>query len=309
MKNGTPSRTAFNVCNIRAHESRKSIENRICYDPLANEFARAFIQQFDNPKLPECLSRQVGKITSWLNYTFKFPSLHTSIVCRCRYIDEVLANELQNGLEQLVILGAGFDTRAYRFPELITEGVVTFEVDFPATQQFKLEILENISPQRRDHVRYIAHDFNKGNLKEKLTQLGFNPRAKNLFIWEGVSMYLPAESVEKIFSFVVRNSRHQSRILFDYFSPLILEIPQKDRELKYLSGYVQQLGESFCFCADYDRISAMARHAGLKIVENLDSQSCRERFFPNSQRSFCEAFLFANAEVIKNSIGGKNVPA
>ncbi len=298
MKKGIPSRTAFNVCSMRAYESRKSKTNRICYDPLAYEFVKAFIRQFDRPRVPEFLSWRIGKMNAWFNYTFRFPSLHTSIVSRCRYIDEVLEKEMQKGLEQIVILGAGFDTRAYRFPEIRKNEILVFEIDFPATQEFKLDVIEKNHLIENGHVCYISHDFNKGALEEKLARSGFNAQGRTLYIWEGVSMYLSAESVKDVFKFVAQNSGPFSRILFDYLAPLILESPQKDPELNFLTRLVQQLGESFFFCADYDRISAMTDHAGLKIVENLDSQSCQDRFFPNSNRPFCKAFLFANAEVI-----------
>ena len=100
---------------------------------------------------------------------------------------------MREGLDQVVILGAGYDTRAYRIEGI--EKARVFEVDHPATQEAKLKRLKKIIDPMPDHVTFVPIDFNAQTLAERLPSSGYNEHGKTLFIWQGVTGYLTAEGL------------------------------------------------------------------------------------------------------------------
>ena len=127
------------------------------------------------------------------------PGMVGAMLSRTRYIDEVLLQDLSGGARQVVILGAGFDSRAYRFRERL-EGVRLFEVDYGPTQEYKKRRLQEIFGSVPKHVQYVAMDFNRDDLATQLRNNGYSPKERTVFIWEGVTMYLPVTSIEVLFT-------------------------------------------------------------------------------------------------------------
>ena len=111
----------------------------------------------------------------------KGPGVIGFLTVRCRYIDDLLQECISSGIQQLVILGAGLDSRPYRF-EALKGPVRTFEVDSPATQSAKLERLKSIFGTVPAQVTYVPIDFNSETL-EKLFDYGFDTHLKTFFIW------------------------------------------------------------------------------------------------------------------------------
>ncbi len=186
MKKTQTSWTAQGTAAMRAIESVKPADIRICYDPLARQF-----------------------VVSWFYYLIRLLAGYgerrthgalTFIVCRCRYFDDYLTTSLQSGTEQVVLLGAGLDSRVYR-GGLAQGAVKTFEVDHPATQARKLSRLQEVLGALPAHVTYVSVDFNEETL-DSLLSCGFDPSLKTLFLWEGVTQYLRAEAVDATLAWV-----------------------------------------------------------------------------------------------------------
>jgi hypothetical protein len=116
------------------------------------------------------------------------------MIIRTRYIDERLLQAIRNGIAQFVILGAGLDTRPYRFAEQL-KGKKVFEVDYQSTQELKKRRLKEILGVLPQHVSFTEIDFKKDSLSEVLSTAGYRRNEKSFFIWEGVSMYLPESAV------------------------------------------------------------------------------------------------------------------
>src|SRR5512145_2784501 len=131
-----PSQMAEGIAMQRFAESAKAEDERICYDPYAIHFIRPEIIEFGikHPEEAKAKVEQVEKL---------FPGLSGSIMARVRYFDDFVKKSINEGLEQLVILGAGYDTRAYRLDD-IKNDVKVFEVDHPNTQSFKIEKIKEI---------------------------------------------------------------------------------------------------------------------------------------------------------------------
>jgi methyltransferase (TIGR00027 family) len=198
-------------------------------------------------------------------YEWLCPGLYMFIQARTHHVDAVVASRHAQGLlDQLVILGAGLDTRAYRLPaELATTRV--FEVDFPATARWKRALLER-ARTKLDHVRYVEIDFTKETLAARLPAAGFDPTKPTLFLWEGVTMYLPESAVVETLSFVGGTTR--SAIVFDYFYRRAFEAPEEFHGAKETLAFCKRRGEPCLFGVDADVLGDFVRRCGLRLTAN-----------------------------------------
>jgi methyltransferase (TIGR00027 family) len=140
------------------------------------------------------------------------PGVWEFLAARDRYIDDYLAACLGEGLEQLVILGAGYDALAYRF-DALKAGVKVFEVDHPATQAVKLKRVTAVFGTPPPHVTYVAIDFDRQTLADRRIACGYDERLKTLFIRQGVTHYLTPQAVDGTLAFIAGNSRPDSSII------------------------------------------------------------------------------------------------
>ena len=115
MKDRKPSRTAERNAFARALESRRPEDIRVCYDPIAKYFL--------GPRFTFILNHLLLLRVLWWMANRVRPGLGAYVIARSRYMDDYLQTCINNGLEQLVILGAGYDSRAYRFDELKDQGL------------------------------------------------------------------------------------------------------------------------------------------------------------------------------------------
>jgi len=206
MKEEKASRTAAIVTAFRAMESLKPKNERVCYDPLAKDFLSPRFFLIDR-------SSMARKFGFWYS-DWKSPGIPGLVVIRTRYVYEYLMSCLQDGIDQLVIMGAGYDSRPYRFEELKSKMV--FEVDYPATQEAKIKKVKRIFGSLPEHVVYVPIDFQKETLEKKLTENGYDRKRKTVFIWEGVTTYLTADAVDDTLCFVANHSGAGSTIIFSY---------------------------------------------------------------------------------------------
>ena len=133
---------------------------------------------------------------------------------RTRFVDDALQRATANGATQVVILGAGFDSHAYRCQELLA-GVSVFEVDRPATQALKRQRVNDVLGGPPANLTYVPIDFQHEDLPDVLGRHGYDPAKQTFFILEGVTMYLPEESVRTTLRFVGSHPPG-SVIVFDF---------------------------------------------------------------------------------------------
>ena len=133
---------------------------------------------------------------------------------RTRFIDEALERAIVGGATQVVILGAGFDSHAYRCQELLAH-VRVFEVDRPATQALKRERVNDVLGGPPANLPPVPVDSQPEDLAEVLTRHGYDPAQRTFFILEGVTMYLPEEAVRGTLRFVAAHPPG-SGIVFDF---------------------------------------------------------------------------------------------
>lgn len=166
MKRNIASITAQGIAFIRALESRKPEGERICFDPYAEKFFGGVMRFFDN--IYSLLMSWFGPEWVYNRFEQKGPGVFGFIVARARFMDEYLKKCIEEEIEQLVILGAGYDSRAYRFEQLKNR-IRIFEVDHPATQKMKKDVLTKVFGSLPNYVVYVPIDFNEQILEQLFT--------------------------------------------------------------------------------------------------------------------------------------------
>jgi methyltransferase (TIGR00027 family) len=144
------------------------------------------------------------------------------VFARTRFMDEVFVKVLGDDFAQIVLLGAGFDTRALRFQRQ-NNGTKIFELDRPSTQKMKVEVYHRKRVTLPKELVFLPIDFMDQSLEDILVSGGFQPGKKSLFLWEGVTMYLTAEVVDKILETIHKLSAKESLVAFDYMGASALK--------------------------------------------------------------------------------------
>jgi methyltransferase (TIGR00027 family) len=176
------------------------------------------------------------------------PGSYGFTVARTRHFDEVLLFEIRAGVEQVVLLGAGYDSRPFRFQDVLSN-VKVFEVDHPGTQARKRRMLEEAGEESPANLTYIPVDFNRQSLQQALAKHGFSPNRKTLFLWEGVSYYLPQPVVEDVLDFVSRCATGSS-ILFDYATKKFVDGDTSSYGGRQVTRWLRMIREPFLFGLD-----------------------------------------------------------
>ena len=285
MKKSQSSLTAAGIAIVRAIESEKPIEDRVCFDPYAKSFVPAGLYY-----LVKCFAA--------LGYAdWKGPGVWEFLVARERYIDDYLTTCLTEGLEQLVILGAGYDARAYRF-DALKHGVKTFEVDHPATQAVKLKKLTAIFGAPPAHVTFVAIDFDRQTLADRLLGCGYDERRRTLFIWQGVTQYLTPAAVDDTLALVAQRSGPGSSIIFDYMDTTLLHGAPRHGEVSNMRRYRRLTGESLVFGIPLGSIRAFLQDRGFTQVTNADATALAKTYYSGSRpRKVAEGYAIASAVV------------
>lgn len=288
MRAGRPSLTSDGNTAVRAREMRKPAEERICSDPFAPHFLSPFFMRLRrHPWL--------GKAYGWLAER-RCPGLRGGILARTRYIDERTTACLADGIGQLVILGAGNDSRGYRLVEP-GSGVRVFEVDHPATQAVKCEKVRNLFGAIPPHVTFVPVDFCRDDLHRRLDESGYEPDRKTLFIMEGVIYYLTAAAVDDTLRFVTHCSASGSSIVFDYFPLPVINGTCTRKESINMRRRVAGMGEPFLFGIRDEEIEEFLRERGFRQFEITDSSACKEAWFhgANGAIRVTDIFRFVHA--------------
>ncbi len=284
MKQDQSSQSALGVALFRAIESQKPEARRICNDP----YARAFI-----PTVTYWLVKLI--VDSGL-YERMGPGAVGFITVRERYIDDYLKSRLAEGLDQVVLLGAGFDTRAYRIPGI--EKTRVFEVDFPATQDAKRKGLRKVVDPFPAYVNFTPVDFNTQSLAECLQRSNYNEQAKTLFIWQGVTYFLEAKSVDSTLDFITNHSGPGSSVIFDYLYKEIFQDPDNSYG-KALKRAAKISGEEYMFGIDRGQVEPFLTQRGFYHIHNMTIEELKQRYFTgvNAGRTVPRDIAIVSAEV------------
>jgi len=195
MKADKTSRTAQYMAFFRALETKRSNHNKLFSDPYAIQFLdsslRLAVKASNLPVFKSYLKKRIQS---------RIPGAYSSGLARTKYIDELLYSTIKDGNKQVIILGAGFDTRASRLDFLQTIPVI--EIDHPNTSNHKIATYNNRIGDLPQNVTYCQIDFNKESLDELAERNKFDFTKPTTILWEGVTNYLLADAIDKTFSFI-----------------------------------------------------------------------------------------------------------
>jgi methyltransferase (TIGR00027 family) len=199
--------------------------------------------------------------------------LRAFLVARSRYAEDNLRRAVESGVHQYVLLGAGLDTFAYRNPYAQLR---VFEVDHPATQQWKRELLQQNRIAVPESITYTPVDFERQSLSAQLSDAGFNFQEPAFFAWLGVVPYLTLEAFRATLSFVSVQPPG-SGLTLDYGQPRSVLPPLERLALDSLASRVEQAGEPFQLFFTPPEIAAEL--SSFHTIEDLGAPEINARYF------------------------------
>jgi methyltransferase (TIGR00027 family) len=272
MKTEGISRTAEGAAVIRAIESCRPKRDRLFED----SFARGFVK---NPFWRWIVGlmniASIGTALLALRDR-QFPGVIGGLICRTRYIDDALKDALREGCKQVVILGAGFDSRAYRIPGV--EKARVFEVDHPGTQIWKQKCLKRMVGTLPSHVTFVPIDFDQQELKNEIMKASFRTDVKTFFIWEGVTQYITEEAVDATFQYVSYTAAPGSKIVFTYIHRDIIDGSVRSGLGQKLVSLAQRLGEPWLFGFNREELPRYLAERGFVPIEDVGDLEYRKRY-------------------------------
>jgi methyltransferase (TIGR00027 family) len=265
MDQARPSRTALRVAMRRAAHQLYDAPPLVFDDPIAVAIL--------GPHAAE-IERTPGRNPANKPRPFSV-SLRAFLVARSRYSEDLLAQAIQAGTTQYVLLGAGLDTFAYRSPY---PSLQVFEVDHPATQQWKRELLVTTGLHTPANLTYAPVDFERQSLAAQLRAAGFNPAAPTFFAWLGVVPYLTLEAFRATLAFIAAQPP-TSGLIFDYAQPRSVLPPTAQLARDSLASRVQLAGEAFQLFFTPSEIAAEL--AAFHTIEDIGAPEINARYFAN----------------------------
>jgi methyltransferase (TIGR00027 family) len=298
MREGQVSRTAEYMALFRALETTVPARARLFQD----RYAAAFLSRHLRFVVTLAKIPFVGALIRAL-IDRRWPGPRTSAVARTRFIDDAAAAALDAGIDQVVILGAGFDARAYRLAAMAR--AVVFEVDHPSTSAAKRAAIENKIATAPTHVRFVPIDFNVERLGGVMQAAGYDARRRTLFIWEGVTNYLTEEAVDATLRWCAASAAG-GRVLFTYVHKQVLIDPQAFEGARALQAALHAAGEHWTFGLDPAALPSFLAARGLQLVEDVGAADYRARYYRRAAERMrgYEFYRIAVAHVLDHGARG-----
>jgi methyltransferase (TIGR00027 family) len=256
MQTGKASRTALRVAIRRA--AHQLVEQpRILDDPIAVRLVGS--------AHPRDMERAMHKVAR---------DFRLFMAARSRYAEDRLAEAVANGVTQYVVLGAGLDTFAYRNP---FPALRVFEVDFPATQEWKRALLAEAAIALPASLTFVPLDFEHNALAEGLAEAGFDAGKAAFFGWLGVVPYLTLDAFRATLGAIAQLPAG-SGVCFDFAFPPETLSPARRLVFDGLAGRVAAAGEPFRLFFGPEELAAELRRAGFERQEQVDSDGLNELY-------------------------------
>jgi methyltransferase (TIGR00027 family) len=259
LEPGLPSKTAVYIAAARAIGSKHPDRTLRNPDYLAIKFLgpreRAILPDYPMDALDLDYAAAIRRIPNAGNVATQ--------TFRTKAFDAALLDALHHGARQVVVLGAGFDSRGYRFQKQL-RGTRFMEVDAAPTQEYKKRRVQEILGSIPANVTFVPMDFTTDSLLVQLTRAGYSERQNTFFLWEGVTVYLPESAVKDTLRFVRDHAAPGSRIAFDY-------LLQSNGDVNNPRSKWAQWGEPWIFGFPNSGAAAFVRGEGLDVL--ADSMS------------------------------------
>ena len=249
---------------------------------------RAAHQLLDDPKIfvdplavnliPEASTEAIFADVALMR-SRRYELLRSVFVLRARYAEDCLADSVREGVVQYVILGAGLDTFAYRQPAY-ARGLQVFEIDHPRTQAWKRTCLAARGIPVPPNLRYVAVDFERDSLGQRLAEGGFDARRPAFFSWLGVVQFLGAPAIEGTLRFVAGCPRG-SAITLSFAVPCDLLEGEHLELAEYSIESCASRGEPWLSLYRPSELRGLTERAGFSLAEHLGPKTAAQRYFSN----------------------------
>ncbi len=292
MRSDAPSRTAEFMALFRALESLLPPNKRLFNDPFAKYFLSSSLYfVWTLAKIPVIHSAVTKLIDR------KWPGARTSGVARTRAIDDAACQALESGVQQVVLLGAGFDSRAYRLPGM--EKVTIYEVDHPATSARKREVIQHVLASLPERICYVGLDFNSNDLELEMRNAGYRMTLPTLIVWEGVTNYLRPEAFDSTLRWCSR-AAHGSQLVFTYIDREVLSNPGSFYGTEKIIQILQDVEERWTFGLEPAKLASYLKERGFSLESDLSATQYRKQYFKDgsSRMKGYEFYRVAVASVI-----------
>ena len=264
------SRTAAFICMYRAASYLEK-----------NKFYQS--NDYIAPKLlPGLIKFLIRKKLVNFRWPFFPRGIYEYVIARTKFIDDVFEDSIKQGIEQIVLFGAGFDTRAVRFADINIHTKI-FELDTIYTQTAKIEQFKKRNILLPKNTIFIPIDFHVDSLTEKLAANGFKRNKTTLFILEGIIQYLKAEVVDELFKLLYELSVPGSRVVFDYIYASVLRKENRYYGEKDIYKRVNSAREPWLFGIEKGEIGEFVSKYKFKVIQDLDSETLEKMFFRDKQ--------------------------
>lgn len=271
-----PRSTAEAACSMRAAGALEEDPAVRCPDTMA----AGFLGGLNVTTLAK--RRATRRLFLWGAHR-NAPGAYPYEIARARFIDEVVLGEAAAGLDELILLGAGLDTRPYRLAEQL-RGVRTIEVDHPASLESKRERVRALLGAEPPELTYLGIDFNSDDLGAALEGAGHDRAARSLFLWSGVSMYLPEQAVASVLGWVGGHGAASS-IVFDAAWKGAIDGSGDYYGAAELRAAVSRLGEPLLWGVAEGQVEEELARFGLRVERAADEEEARRAYLTRSDGS------------------------
>jgi methyltransferase (TIGR00027 family) len=287
MKEDKASKTAQYMALFRAIETARPSGDRLFGDPYAISFlGQGYKKVAQLSRIPP-IRLLVNKIIQ-----NKIPGAFSSGIARTKYIDDLLQYSINHGVKQILILGAGFDTRGLRLGFL--RNVPVIEIDHPNTALRKVNALKSRLGKLPDNIVYHQLDFNKESLDDLASWNPIDFSKPTTIIWEGVTNYLSASAVESTFRFIKRFTGG-SYIIFTYVHKMVLDNPALFFGAEKLLHDLDKLEERWTFGFKPEELKAYLNKFELALLEDTGAGEYRQKYLPARMEKGYEFYRVAFA--------------
>lgn len=270
-----PSDTARLIAYLRA---LANIEQEI---GGGDYLAKSFLNEMEVESLENPDTRQ------WVKDNKIIPGVYGYVMARTENFDRHFLRVLDEEIPQIVLLGAGYDSRPYRFSGKLKNTRI-FELDVSTTQSQKIACLKKSKTPIPDNVSFVSINFNKHSLKEVLLNAGFQSDRRTLFLWEGVSMYLSSHAVDDTLKFVRSYSPAGSELLFDYIYRSVIEGDYSYYGAAENVESVAALSEPYTFGIHEGKIELFLKERGFKLQEHYTPSTLETDFLTDKKGHLTE---------------------